>query len=148
MTVLLNIKTPLLAERNSLDKVLDECSGEGSLCAYFLLTFFPRHSCCHRITQSHWRVAEVRSSSLTPLFRQGHLELVAQNSVHFCFEYLHDLSGHPVPVFDDPHNKKVFLMFRGNLICACCLLSCQWAPLRGVRLPHLLSLSYDTYTHW
>lgn len=155
MTVLLNIKTPLLPERNSQDKVLDECSWEISPCAYLILTFFPRHSYCHRTTYSLWEVEwDLRSSRLTTLSRQGQLQLVSQDCVQLCFEYLqgwthHDLSGQPVPV--TILTVKVFLTFRGNFMCfnSCPLpLSCHWAPLRGIRLHHLLSLSYDNYTHW
>jgi len=117
------IKTPLLAERNSQGKVLNECSGEISLCIYLMLTFFPRHSYCHRGTQGLWVVeGDLKSSSLTSLLGQGQLQLVAQGCVHLCSEYLqgwtlHNLSGKLVPVFDDPHSKKVFLTFTGNFRC-------------------------------
>uniref|UniRef100_A0A8B9P213 CUB and sushi domain-containing protein 3 n=1 Tax=Apteryx owenii TaxID=8824 RepID=A0A8B9P213_APTOW len=54
-----------------------------------------------------------RSSSPTPLLKQGHLEHVAQDCIQAGFEYLqrrrlHHLSGQPVPVLCHPHSEKVF----------------------------------------
>uniref|UniRef100_A0A8B9PTS4 Tectonin beta-propeller repeat containing 2 n=1 Tax=Apteryx owenii TaxID=8824 RepID=A0A8B9PTS4_APTOW len=68
-------------------------------------------------SQNH-RIAEVgrdlwRSSSPTPLLKQGHLEHIVQDRIQACFEYLqrrrlHNLSGQPVPVLCHPHSEKVF----------------------------------------
>ena len=62
-----------------------------------------------------------RSSGLSPLFQQGHLEPVARVHVQIAFEYLHgwklyNLPGHPVLVLGHRHGKKCLLMFRGNLL--------------------------------
>jgi len=45
----------------------------------------------------------------TPLLKQGHLELIAQDCVQTASEYLqrwrlHKLSGQPVPVLGHPHS--------------------------------------------
>lgn len=47
------------------------------------------------------------------LLRQGLLEPVSQDSVQVALEYLHEwrshnLPGQSVPVFDQPHSKKLF----------------------------------------
>ena len=69
-------------------------------------------------TSQNHRLAEVgrdvwRSSGLTPLLKQGHLEMVAQDHAQMAFEYLqgwrlHNLTGQPVPVLSHPHGEKVF----------------------------------------
>ncbi|KAK4826745.1 hypothetical protein QYF61_010998 [Mycteria americana] len=50
-----------------------------------------------------------KASDPTPLLKQGHLDLLAQDYVQPPFEYvqgwrLHNLSGQPVPVLSHPHN--------------------------------------------
>lgn len=65
-------------------------------------------------------------------------ELIAQVHVQMSFEYLqgwrlHMCSGQPVPVLLHPHSTECLLTVRGNLlclICASCLLSCHWTPLK------------------
>lgn len=43
---------------------------------------------------------------------KGQLEQVVQDSVLLGFEWrLHNLSGEPIPVFDDPHSRSVVLWF-------------------------------------
>ena len=54
-----------------------------------------------------------RSSGPTPLLKQGHLELAAQDHVQMASEYLqgwrlHPLPGQPVPVLGHPHSKILF----------------------------------------
>jgi len=50
----------------------------------------------------------------TPLLKQDHLELVAQDRVQTASEYLqgwrlYNLSGQPGPVLSHPYSEKVFL---------------------------------------
>ena len=69
------------------------------------------------LSQNHG-MAEVgrdlwRSSSPTPLPKQGHLERIAQDCVQMAFEYLqgwrlHKVCGQPVPLLGHPHSEKVF----------------------------------------
>lgn len=54
-----------------------------------------------------------RSSGLTPLLKQSHLEQVVQNYIQAAFEYLpgwrhHNLPGQPGPVLGHSHSKEVF----------------------------------------
>jgi len=65
-------------------------------------------------SQNH-RMAEAgrdlwRSFCPTPLLKQGHLELVAQDNVRMAFEYLQGgrLFGQSVPVVSNSHSKIVF----------------------------------------
>jgi len=63
-----------------------------------------------------------RSSSPTPLLKQGHLQPVSQDHDQTAFEYLqgwrlHQLPGQPVPVLGHPHNEKLFPDVRGILLC-------------------------------
>ena len=68
---------------------------------------------CHRITEWVRLVGRdlQRSSGLTSLVKQGHLESVAQDYVQTAFEYLqgwraHKPSGKPVPVLIHPHSES------------------------------------------
>lgn len=59
-------------------------------------------------------------SSPTVRLDQGHLQGVAQDSVQSGFEHLQGWSlrtrsGQPVPVFDHPPRKMLFLILRCNL---------------------------------
>lgn len=86
----------------------------------------------------HWKGPLLMQSNT--LLQQGQLQHVAQNCVQSGFKYcqrdLHQLSGQPVPVFYSPGRKKtVFLLYLNRFscfsICAHCLLSWHWAPLRN-----------------
>ena len=53
--------------------------------------------------------------------KRDQLQKVSQSHVQMSFEYLQagklqNLSGQPVLMFDQPDNKKVFLMFRWNFL--------------------------------
>lgn len=71
----------------------------------------------NQITWNH-RTIEVgrdlfRSSSPTPLLRQGQLKQITQDHIQSGYECLHGwrlniLSGQPVPVFELSHCKIVF----------------------------------------
>ena len=99
--------------------------------------------------QTHARAAEAgrylwRTSSPTPCSQQSSLKQVAHGHVLSGFENLHSLSVKPLPMFDDAHIEKYFLLLNGILfisVCAHCLSSYHRAPLRRVHFPLLHSLS-------
>lgn len=56
--------------------------------------------------------------------QQDHLEPISLAHIHMTFEYpqgwrLHNLPGQPVSIIGHQHSKKVFLMFRQNLLSFC-----------------------------
>lgn len=60
----------------------------------------------------------------SPLLKQGHLELIAQDCIQMTLEYLQEwrlcsLPGQPVPVLGHPLNNKVLMMFMRNLLYLC-----------------------------
>ena len=62
-----------------------------------------------------------RSSSPTPLLKQGHLEQAAQDCVQAGFEYLqrrrlHNLPGQPVPVLRHPQREEVLPHVQTDLL--------------------------------
>ena len=69
---------------------------------------------------------------------------------------LHNLSGLPVPVLSPSQWKSVFLFWDGETlppnpsvsVCAHCLLSCHWAPLKRAWLHRLCTLLSDVGTYW
>lgn len=85
----------------------------------------------------------IKSSSLTPLLKQGQQQQVAQDYAQMALDYLQGWRlqnfYQPILLFDDPYRKKnCFLMFRQNVPfsgCAHCLFSGHWALLRRAWLP-------------
>lgn len=83
-------------------------------------------------------------------------QLIAQVHVQMSFEYLqgwglHRCSGQPMPVLFHPHSKRCLLIFRGNLLCllcASCLLSCHWTPLKRAWLCVHDAILSGIYPHW
>lgn len=76
-------------------------------------------------SQNGWGWKGLLESILSePLFKQDHLEQVAQDHIQLTFEKLqgwrvHNLSGYPVPVVSSSHSKKkkCFLKFRQSILC-------------------------------
>lgn len=61
-----------------------------------------------------------RLSSLTPSSKESQLVQINQDYIQFGFEYLHHLSGQPVPVFDHSHYKSFFfflIRFKQLFLC-------------------------------
>lgn len=74
---------------------------------------------------------------LYPLLKRGHPKQVAQDHVKSALEdlqrgRLHSLSGQPVPGLHHPHSRKAFpdVQTEPHFVCACCLLTWHWAPLK------------------
>jgi len=94
-----------------------------------------------------------RLSGLTPLLRQGHLDLLVWDHLQVTFEYLQEcrlnyLSGQPVPVLI--HLHSVSQCSEGTScvsVCAHYLLSCYWAPLKRAWFHPLYTLSSDICIH-
>ena len=96
-------------------------------------------------------------SGPTPLLKEGHLKLIAQDHVQMAFEHLqgvrlHNLSGQPVPVLCDPHSKKVFPHVQREppvfQFVPHCLWCCHWAPLKRAWFLPLCTPPSCIYIHW
>ena len=96
------------------------------------------------------------SSSPTLLPKQGHLQQAAQDHIHVGLEYL-QLKENPQPPWSAYSSASSPSEGRSSSscsdgtyyasVCAHCLLSCCWAPLKRVR-PHPLDPhTYVIYRH-
>jgi len=98
-----------------------------------------------------------RSSSPTPLLKQGHLKQVSQDLVQAGFEYLqrrrlHNLPGQPVPVLCHPQSK-VFLsrvqtelpMLQFMPVAPCPVAGHHWKGFRPILLTPTLKIFIGIY---
>lgn len=91
---------------------------------------------------------------LYPLLKRGHPKQVAQDHVKSALEdlqrgRLHSLSGQPVPGLHHPHRRKAFpdVQTEPHFVCACCLLTWHWAPLKTEWLSLLFAPSLQVFTY-
>lgn len=83
-------------------------------------------------------------------------ELIAQVRVQIPFQYLqgwrlHRCSGWPAPVLLHPHSQRCLLTLGERvlcLICANCLLSYHWTPLKRAWLCGFDAILSGIYPHW